>query len=172
MKLVILCVETNKKSNTDASYIDSVIKQLYFIDSSVKLRYKYLSGKGNYNSPKILKDIKKDIRALKKDSVWEVVYFIDTDNFESDVEKLRLNEKIENFCQQNHYKLVWFCHDIEEVFLHKEVDDTNKQVEMQKFVSEEGLGKATITSLSSKSKTAKNSNILIILNQILKRKTK
>lgn len=45
MKLVILCVETNKKSNTDAGYIDSVIKQLYFIDSSVNLRYKYLSGK-------------------------------------------------------------------------------------------------------------------------------
>ena len=68
MKQVILCVETNKQANTDVGYIDAVIKKLYQIGTEIKLQYKYFNGKGGYNAPKLLKEIKKDIAALKGQS--------------------------------------------------------------------------------------------------------
>ena len=46
MKQIILCVETNKKAKTDVVYIDAVIKQLYCINSEIKLQYEYFSGMG------------------------------------------------------------------------------------------------------------------------------
>ena len=170
MKLLILCVETNKKAKTDDGYIDTVLKYLYRVDSSVKLKYKYFNGKGGYNSSKVIKDITKDIGALKNNSSWDVVYFIDTDNYDSDSETSGLNEKVQEFCLKNGYKFVWFCRNIEEVFLHKKVDDANKIVSMGKFMAEKGLGKATLSSLSSKTMSAKRSNILLVMDEILERK--
>ena len=54
-----------------------------------------------------------------------------------------MNTDIENFCRQNGYKFVWFCRDIEEVFLHKTVDDSKKKEEVAKFKKGNDLGKAT-----------------------------
>ena len=39
----------------------------------------------------------------------------------------KLNADIENFCHQNGYKFIWFCRDVEEVFLHKTVEDSKKK---------------------------------------------
>ena len=101
MKQVILCVETNKQANTDVGYIDAVIKKLYQIGTEIKLQYKYFNGKGGYNAPKLLKEIKKDIAALKGQPSSEVIYCIDTDKYDSDAEVQKLNADIENFCHQN-----------------------------------------------------------------------
>ena len=117
MRQVILCVETNKQANTDVGYIDAVIKQLYQIGTEIKLQYKYFNGKGGYNAPKLLKEIKNDIAALKGTSSSEVIYCIDTDKYDSEAEVQKLNTDIENFCHQNGYKFIWFCRDVEEVFL-------------------------------------------------------
>ena len=79
MKQVILCVETNKKAKTDVVYIDAVIKQLYCIDSEIKLQYEYFSGKGGYKDTTVIENIEKDINALQERSLSQVVYFIDSD---------------------------------------------------------------------------------------------
>ena len=73
MKQVILCVETNKQANIDVGYVDTVIKQLYRIGTEIKLQYKYFNGKGGYNAPKLLREIKNDIAALKGQSLSEVI---------------------------------------------------------------------------------------------------
>jgi hypothetical protein len=170
MKQLILCVETNKQANTDVGYIDTVIKQLYYIDTEIKLQYEYFSGKGRYKDSKLLKNIKKDIKALKDESLSNVVYFIDTDKYDSNPEDQQLNSEIQAFCQQNGYKLIWFCRDVEEVFLHKMVDDSKKKVEVAKFKSGNNLGKATEATLSATSMSKKKSNMLLILDRVLERK--
>lgn len=170
MKQVILCVETNKQANIDVGYIDAVIKQLYKLGSEVKLQYKYFSGKGAYNSPKLLKEIKKDIAALNGRSSAEVIYCIDTDKYDSDAEVQKLNTDIENFCRQNRYKFMWFCRDVEEVFLHKTVEDSKKKAEVARFKKENDLGKATAITLSARFMARQKSNILLVLDQVLERK--
>ena len=139
MRQVILCVETNKQANADVGYIDAVIKQLYQIGTEIKLQYKYFNGKGGYNAPKLLKEIKKDIAALKGGSSSEVIYCIDTDKYDSDAEVQKLNADIENFCHQNGYRFIWFCRDVEEVFLH-----TMKQSECVRAVLENGDTRMTL----------------------------
>ena len=170
MRQVILCVETNKQANTDVGYIDAVIKQLYQIGTEIKLQYKYFNGKGGYNAHKLLKEIKKDIAALKGGSSSEVIYCIDTDKYDSDAEVQKLNADIENFCHQNGYRFIWFCRDVEEVFLHTKVDDSKKKEAVAKFKVGNGLGQANEQTLSARSMARKQSNMLIVLDQVLKRK--
>ena len=170
MRQVILCVETNKQANTDVGYIDAVIKQLYQIGTEIKLQYKYFNGKGGYNAPKLLKEIKKDIAALKGGSSSEVIYCIDTDKYDSDAEVQKLNADIENFCHQNGYGFIWFCRDVEEVFLHKAVDDSKKKEAVAKFKAGNDLGQATEQTLSASSMARKKSNMLLVLDKVLNRK--
>ena len=170
MKQVILCVETNKQAKTDAGYIDAVIKQHYCINSEIKLQYEYFSGKGKYKAPSTLKNIKKDIEALKDESLSTVIYFIDTDKYDSNPEDQKLNTEIQNFCNQRGYHLVWFCRNIEEVFLHKMVEDSKKKEAVAKFKAENNLGKATEKTLSARSMGREKSNMLLVLNQVLEKK--
>lgn len=170
MKQVILCVETNKKAKTDVGYIDAVIKQLYCIGAEIKLQYEYFCGKSRYNDCKFLKTVKKDVKALKDESLSTVVYFIDTDKFDSNPEDLRLNSQIQDFCEKNGYKMIWFCRNVEEVFLNKTVDDCEKKAEVAKFKSLNNLGKATTASLSASAMARYKSNMLLVLDRILQRK--
>ena len=170
MRQVILCVETNKQANTDVGYVDAVIKKLYQIGTEIKLQYKYFNGKGGYNAPKQLKEIKNDIAALKGRASSEVIYCIDTDKYDSDAEVQKLNADIENFCHQNGYKFIWFCRDVEEVFLHKTVDDSKKKEAVAKFKAGNDLGQANEQTLSAKFIARKKSNMLLVLDQVLDRK--
>lgn len=170
MKQVILCVETNKKAKTDVGYIDAVIKRLYCVNSEIKLQYEYFNGKSRYKDSKFLKTVKNDVKALKNEALSTVVYFIDTDKFDSNPEDKKLNAQIQNFCDQNGYKLIWFCRDVEEVFLAKSVDDSKKKTEVAKFKRANNLGKATQEALSAKRMARGKSNMLAVLDQILERK--
>lgn len=170
MKQLILCVETNKKANTDSGYIDTAIKRIYYIDGNIKLQYVYFDGKGKSITKKIVKEIDKLKNALTSPHSTEVVYFIDTDKYDSDFSTRELNEEIQLFCQNKGYKLVWFCRDVEEVFLHKTVDDSRKKEEVAKFNANNNLGMATIETLSVEKIARKKSNMLLVLDKLLDRK--
>jgi hypothetical protein len=168
MKLVIICVESDKKANTDPSYIDKAIKKFYVIDNTVKLSYQYLGGKGNYNRKGLLTEINK----LRKTSHFEtshVVYCIDTDDL-NDQDAIRENGKIEDFCKSKGFEFVWFCRDVEEVFLHKQIFDVNKVAEAKKFARDPCLSKATKDSLSAKTCTRYKSNLLQVLDKFMTKK--
>ena len=55
---LILCVETNKKADTDSKYIFETIRYYYNVDNSVKLSKIYMGTKTKYNSKEVLKEIK------------------------------------------------------------------------------------------------------------------
>ena len=57
---LIICVETNKKCNSDYIYIKTSIEHFYSINQgNIKLSPVYFNGKGNYSSKKAINDINK-----------------------------------------------------------------------------------------------------------------
>lgn len=169
MKLVIICVETNERANTDPCYIDKVIRNYYRIDNNIKLSYKYLNSKTKYQSKALLKEIFEDCKAVGVENSY-VVYCIDTDNYNSNYEdKTKFNE-IAEFCFQKNFSLVWFCKDIEDVFLHKKISDHEKKKIAIQFSKSKHTGLATENDLRATSVSNRKSNILTIFDSILIRK--
>ncbi len=170
MKQVIFCVETNKNANSDPLYIYKTVKCFYKIDDCVKLDYVYLDGKGNYNKPHILKEIS-DLCNRASHMKHYVIYCIDTDDLE-DPDRQKETKKIQRFCKKRQYEFVWFCRDVEEVFLHKRVRKNKKVSEAKKFSNMQGLGQASSTYLHSSTYGQYKSNLLTILDNILTKNKK
>ena len=170
MDALILCVECNKKSESDKKYIDNVIKNFYHVDTSIKICYVNFSGKGNYQSNKVTNAIK-SIKSQRHFSKVNVIYCVDVDKIQADADANMLNEQIKEFCKRNNYEFVWFCENIEEVFLHKKVvGSREKQSEAKKVGRENSIGKATIESLSATVLGKEKSNLMLVLNKCLKKR--
>ncbi len=169
MKLVIICVETNERANTDPCYIDKVIRNYYLIDNNIRLSYKYLNSKTQYKNKKTLQEISKDCKAVGTVN-HSVVYCIDADKCDSDYEDKVRFEEIADFCSQKGFSLVWFSRDIEDVFLHKKISNHDKKKMAIKFSKSKGIGKATENDLRATNVSNQKSNILNVLDGILIRK--
>lgn len=167
MKLLVLCVETNKEAQTDTKYIDKTIRQFYVIDNNIKIAYVYMGGKGNYDSKAVKSQIKRQYSGDFEEK--RVVYCIDIDNM-ADAEVIEQNNKIKAYCDGLNYDFVWFCRDVEEVYLHKRVDKSEKVNEAKKFSRLSDLGKATESSLFAGNTTQYKSNLLFVLDSFMIRK--
>ncbi len=168
MKQVIFCVETTKAACTDPRYIEKAVKNFYNINCDVKLDYVYLEGKGNYNKPHILNDIQEKCNR-GSDMKNYVIYCIDTDDC-NNPNSIKETKRIQRFCKKRNFGFVWFCTDIEEVFLHKKINKCNKVTEAKKFSAGTGLAKATSSSLHANSYCQYKSNLLTVLDNILTKK--
>ncbi len=167
MKLLVLCVETDKEAQTDTKYIDKTIRQFYVIDNNIKIAYVYMNGKGNYDNRAVTSQIKRQYSGDFEER--HVVYCIDIDNM-ADAEVIEQNNKIEAYCNNLGYDLVWFCRDVEEVYLHKRVDKSEKVNEAKKFSRLYNLGKATEVTLTANCQTQFKSNLLLVLDNFMTRK--
>lgn len=169
-KLIILCTETNKSHPVDSLYIRKTLNHFYEIDNSITIKPVKFNGKGNFDKPKVLKEIKENLKA-KFDEKY-VFYCVDTDKFASKIEDVNLNNKIENFCKQNGYAYVWFCQNVEEVFWKKEIQD-NEKVKMAERFNISDLSKTLDENkFLSKCVNRYKSNLLLEFDKILKRKNK
>lgn len=167
MKLLVLCVETNEEADTDPKYIDKTIRQFYVVNNDVSIKYIRMNGKGNYNKRSIIKQINEKLSGDFDETC--VAYCIDIDNL-ADSDVLEVNKNIREYCDKRNYKYIWFCRDIEEVYLHKRIAKSEKKRESIKFSHLSDLGKATEASLSSNSETPFKSNLLCVLDSFLVRK--
>ncbi len=165
MKLLIFCVETDPQANTDTQYIDKTVKHFYKIDNNIKIKYVYLCGKGNYDKKNKLQEINKLLK-IKHFKQKSVIYCIDT-GLLTDADAVEETKKIDNFCKSRGFEFAWFCEDIEQVFLHKKVNDCDKINQAKKFSASAGLCKATKQSLNAENYTHQKSNILLILDKYL-----
>lgn len=167
---LILCVETNKSAATDITYIMEALYKYYVIGNDVKLSKVYMNSKSRYKSKDVLKQIK-EYTEMYTHGETRVIYCIDTDSYETDQYHSKELTDISNYCKEKGYDLVWFCHDIEEVFIGKKVSDSNKKSEAGKFRKNnmiDGIGEKKLSSDSFKSGT---SNMLKVFNIHLNRKT-
>lgn len=166
---LIMCVETNKRADTDSSYINEAIYHIYNIDNKVKLSKVYMGAKMKYKSKEVLKEIdnKKNMFHLGKSIV---IYCIDTDWYEINQEHKSDFDKIEKYCLSNNYELIWFCHDVEEVFLGNKVADSEKVKQAANFKNNNGIKNIRIDLLQKSEKNARTSNMLLVLDKYLQRK--
>lgn len=167
---MILCLETNKRAHTDYIYIKETMDELYEIkNNEVKISPIYMGTKTKYRSKDVLREIKQK-RKLFTLGPTKVIYCIDTDEFEKNPEHKKELCAVRQFCEKNEYDLIWFCHEVEEVFLGKKVPDSQKVKEASGYRGRKEIRKINLQQLNSEEMKASTSNILCILDQYLKRK--
>lgn len=166
---MILCVETNKRANTDYIYIYETIKHVYKEDRRITINKVYMGSKTKYKSKEVLRSIK---QYTKDFTIGEtkVIYCIDTDAYETDIEHKKVFDDISRFCEENGYELIWFCHDIEDVYIGKRISDSQKVQEAGAFRKKNKIEEMDLTQLSGDRQRAHTSNILCILDKYLSRK--
>ena len=166
---MILCVETNKRANTDYIYIFETIKHVYKEDRRITINKVYMWSKTKYKSKEVLRSIK---QYTKDFTIGEtkVIYCIDTDAYETDIEHKKVFDDISRFCEENGYELIWFCHDIEDVYIGKRISDSQKVQEAGAFRKKNKIEEMDLTQLSGDRQRAHTSNILCILDKYLSRK--
>ena len=165
MKATVFCVETNKQANTDWVYIKETLRRFY-PSYNVKYDRIYMGAKSKYRSKKVLDEISSWKKVYKDDLV--VVYCIDTDRYELDATQKKEFDDISKFCDDKRYELVWFCHDIEEVYLGRSVNNNIKKDESIKFLKSKGIESISANRLCGDHMKAGFSNIMVALNRIMR----
>lgn len=168
-KQIILCVEASKQALTDAIYIKEVISRFYEIDQSVKLSFVYMNGKTNYCSRSVQRNIKQLSKDYKNGSSV-VIYCVDLDKYESNPVQAKENDDIKEYTVKNKYEMVWFCHDIEEVFLGESIEKRMKTEAAIDFKKKKQILKVDAQKLMAKRRSKGSSNIMLVMNNYLKKK--
>ena len=163
---VLLCVETNKKARTDYKYIDATIKRFYGYNRKIRYRPVFMESKTKYNA----KDKEKEINKAIKDYPGEtsVIYFIDIDDYERSNETKTLFDKIEDYCKNNGYHLVFFSRDVEDVYVGNSIKDDMKVKEAEEFTRNKRIYKIVEANLRSTTFKRHTSNILNVLDKFWK----
>ena len=166
---MIFCVETNKKADTDSIYITETINMFYEATNKISRKFIHLGTKSKYNDKETLKKI---ANWSKQFAIGEtrVIYFVDTDMYERCPEQKKQLEDIREFCYMNNYGFVWFCHDVEEVYLGKSIVDSKKVLEAGNFRRKKMINTINANNLSSKVVRKNASNILTVLDEYFERK--
>lgn len=113
-------------------YIHETINRFYQVDNQIKLQPIYMGAKNKYKSKEVLKEIENyQKKYILGNTV--VIYCIDTDDYEKNPEQLKELQEIKKFCKLKSYELVWFCHEIEEVYFGKRISDSDKVKEAANF---------------------------------------
>ena len=79
-------------------------------------------------------------------------------------------EDIKKYCKTHAYELVFFCRDVEEVYLGKRVNDKDKVNEVKRFKSKKMIEAVLPQNLSQNEYKINGSNILNVLDKFWTRK--
>ena len=169
---VIICVEASKECKSDVIYIRKTIQQFYKIgQADVLFSYVYMDGKGNYSSPKIGKRINDYVKLYKAGNPKGenvVIMCFDCDNYDTEQEDARFLKDAKEFCRINGYCFVWFCKDIEHVYIGKSVPQNQKKDTAARFAKSNGIAKVDISTLKMDDCYQKGkSNLCTVLDKIL-----
>lgn len=166
---MIFCLETNKRANTDYIYIQETIDWLYQKSNQIRFTPVYMGTKTKYQSRDVLREIMRRTKAFTIGQT-KVIYCIDTDHYEKNSEHASAFSDIKRFCEENNYDLIWFCHDVEEVFLGRKISDDLKVREAGTYRRKREIEKISTEKLSSETVRTYTSNLLCVLDKYLVRK--
>ena len=172
---LIFCVETNQKSDTDFIYIKNAVDRFYdYKNGNIQLTPVYLGGKGKYSSSGITRQINKKINQFKAASSHGesyVFFCFDCDRYDSNSADQQFLLDAEKYCLSNPiYHFVWFCRDIEDVFLGHQINNNLKVTEAERFAAKKLIEQVHIDRLTAKQYKLHHSNICLVLNRYLPRK--
>ena len=165
---LIFAVETNKKCNSDWIYIKDTIEHFYSYErTQVKFSVVYMDGKGNYNSKKKEKEIKSlasQYSSTSNTNRSRVIYCFDCDDYDSKMDDLKFLEEAKKYCDEHEYDFVWFCKDVEQVYIGKKVDDSQKKKEAATFKAKKQINSIDSKKLLMKNYRNNTSNIMNVLD--------
>lgn len=166
-KQILFCVETNSKSETDLVYIRETISNYYDLGNSIRIRFIFFEGKGNYKKKDILKKIADQTKQYKAIGPTHVIYCIDTDRYDADPAQMRELNEIKHYCEQQGYDLIWFCRDVEDVYWGKQIHKDEKTKAAAKFRSSKRIKSIADQNLRCEDYSRHRSNILQVLDRYL-----
>ena len=92
------------------------------------------------------------------------------DDYDINMEAIKFLNEAFKFCNDNKYELIWFCKDIERVYLRKKVVKDEKKKEAGKFKANKTIRNIDAKNLVASKYKDGTSNILNILDKYLERK--
>lgn len=170
---LIFVVETNKKCKSDWIYIKDTIDCFYQYDQTqVKLSTVYMDGRGNYkNKEREITSLILQYASTSRANQSKVIYCFDCDDYDVKPEDSEFLKNVQQYCCNQGYDFIWFCKDVERVYLGKKVDDSKKKAEAAEFKAKKSITKVDERKLSVISYRANTSNIMSILDKYFKRKS-
>ena len=169
---LIFVMETNKKSKSDWKYIRSTYEFFYkYGRTEVKFTPIFMDGKHKYKDKEA--EISKKIaeyKATVKTNRSVVIYCFDCDEYDNQEEDRVFLKETKEYCNNRGAEFVWFCKDIERVFLGKKVENSNKSKEADAFMMRGKIKKIESKNLCCERYQNQKSNILTILDKYLERK--
>lgn len=167
---LIFVVETNKKCKSDWIYIKDTIEHFYqFDDAHTKLSAVYMNSKSRYKSKSVEKEIR-DMISQFNPRESKVIYCFDCDNYDVKHEDMQFLKDVDRYCKENGYDFVWFCKDIEQVYIGKSITDKKKKSTAASFSGKKLIHKVDARNLCVDNYRIKCSNIMKVLDQYLNRK--
>lgn len=169
---LIFVVETNAKCKSDWIYIKDTLEHFYHLDAAhTKLTPIYMDGKGRYrNKEREIKSCISQYACTNKENESKVIYCFDCDEYDTKREDAEFLKEIQKYCKENNYDFVWFCKDIEQVYLGKKVSNSQKKKESASFKAKKLISKVDVKSLSATDYKLNRSNIMTVLDTYLTRK--
>ena len=165
----IFVVETNKKCQSDWMYIKDTIEHFYAFDrTQVKLSVVYMDGRGNYEKKeKDVQNLISQYKAAYKKNQSRVIYCFDCDNFDTNAEDENFLKNAKQYCEENGYGFVWFCRDIEQVYIGKQVEKSKKQKEAATFKAKKLIMDVNADKLLQHHYRVSTSNFMKIMDQFV-----
>lgn len=168
---LIICMETNKKCKSDFIYISRTINQFYSVDNSrVRIQPVFMNGKGRYASTGVIREInsfKNQYKAASINNISVVIYCFDCDDYDTKPEDMRFIEQAKRYCSDNGYRFVWFCKDIEQVFIGRKIPDNQKKQAATQFAAKKMIENVDKQSLKAETFQNHRSNLCKVLDEYL-----
>lgn len=166
---LIICVESDKRARTDNIYIKETLDRFYNIGSNVNINYINMGGKSNYKAKGVVRQINQYARDFKLGETI-VIICIDTDQFEKDANQKKELEEISSYVASRSYELVWFCHDVEEVYIGKSIVKDAKKNRAVDFKKKNEIKNVDEKKIASNKKIKSSSNMLEVFDKYLERR--
>ena len=169
---LIFVVETNKKCKSDWIYIKDTIDRFYQYDQAqIKFSPVYMDGKGKFkNKEKEISSLISQYTAGNKKNQTKVIFCFDCDDYDSKPEDAEFLVNAKRYCDEKGYDFIWFCKDIERVYLGKKVDGSQKKKESATFKAKKLIDDVDKSKLIVKAYRANTSNIMTEIDKYLSRK--
>ena len=74
----------------------------------------------------------------------------------------------QSYCKEHNYEFVWFCHDVEEVFLGHSVHKSEKTKCAIQYDARNGINNVKISNLKVEKMAGRKSNLVIVFDKYLK----
>ena len=164
---LVFVVETNKKCNSDWIYIKDTIEHFYAYERTQgKFSPVYMDGKGKYQrKEKQVKQLIDQYHAMSETNHTKVMYCFDCDDYDNHPSDMEFLKEAKQYCDRKGYEFVWFCKDIERVYIGKKVNDNQKKREAAIFKARKLINNVDKNKLSVNYYHANTSNIMSILDQ-------